>query len=74
MCKKTSCKKKVSLSVKRGEKLSVKQGGGLVVENRNTKNELVDAAGNTTTETASNVMGLDDDTLDFLMDSTNFDD
>ena len=33
MCKKKSCKK-VSLSVKRGEKLSVKQGGGLTAKGR----------------------------------------
>jgi hypothetical protein len=34
MCKKKSCKKKVTLSVKRGEKLSVKQGGGLTAKGR----------------------------------------
>lgn len=33
MCKKSSCKK-VSLSVKRGEKLSVKRGGGLTAKGR----------------------------------------
>ena len=52
----------------------VKQGGNLVVKNRKTKDDVDDAAGNTTKKNASNVMGLDDDTFDFLMDSTNFDD